>query len=188
LSKAFHSSGDVIADRRAGYAKMLAEGGDHVAAADLMSQALDLAPDWAAGWDLLGGYHDKAGNVAGAISAWRHLEALDDEGVFGARLKLAVHGAGAIGEGTAVSYVEALFDQYATQFENSLVNKLEYQVPDLLNALLEQEAARFGIARFDVGGGGGGGGHSTSAAVPGSWGSGCAIGSTISKASIFPPR
>lgn len=129
---------------------MLAEGGDHVAAADLMSQALDLAPDWAAGWDLLGGYHDKAGNVAGAISAWRHLEALDDEGVFGARLKLAVHGAGAIGEGTAVSYVEALFDQYATQFENALVNKLEYQVPDLLNALLEQEAARFGIARFDV--------------------------------------
>ncbi|WP_240230131.1 class I SAM-dependent DNA methyltransferase [Devosia lacusdianchii] len=129
---------------------MLAEGGDHVAAADLMSQALDLAPDWAAGWDLLGGYHDKAGNVAGAISAWRHLEALDDEGVFGARLKLAVHGAGAIGEGTAVSYVEALFDQYATQFENALVNKLEYQVPDLLDALLEQEAARFGIARFDV--------------------------------------
>lgn len=129
---------------------MLAEGGDHAAAADLMNQALDLVPEWAAGWDLLGGYHDRAGNVASAISAWRHLEALDDEGVFGARLKLAVHGAGTTGEGTAVSYVEALFDQYAPQFENSLVNKLEYQVPDLLDGLLREEIAQLGIDRFAV--------------------------------------
>lgn len=149
MTKAFHSSGDVIADRRAGYAKVLAESGDHLAAADLMGQALELAPDWAAGWDLLGSYHDKSGNIAGAISAWRHLEALDDEGVFGARLKLAAHGAGAAGAGTAVGYVEALFDQYARQFESALVNKLGYQVPDLLNGLLGEEAARLGIARFD---------------------------------------
>ena len=74
LTKTFHSSGDAIADRRAGYARLLAEGGDFVAAADLISQALDLTPEWVAGWDLLGGYHDKAGNLSGAISAWRHLE------------------------------------------------------------------------------------------------------------------
>lgn len=149
LSKAFFSSGDVIADRRADYARMLADGGDHAAAAELMAQALDLAPDWAAGWDLLGAYHEKAGNVSGAISAWRRLEALDDDGMFGARLKLAAHDAGPADEGTAVSYVEALFDQYAPQFEQSLLGKLGYRVPEMLDRLVEEEMARLGIARFD---------------------------------------
>jgi len=148
LTKAFHSSGDVIADRRAGYAKMLAEGGDHAAAAELLSQALEIVPDWVAGWDLLGAYSEKAGDIAGAISAWRHLEALDDEGVFGAGLKLAAHGAGPAADGTAVSYVEALFDQYAPQFEHSLVDRLGYRVPEMLDALVSEEMARLGIEGF----------------------------------------
>jgi predicted TPR repeat methyltransferase len=149
LTKAFFSSGDVIADRRADYARMLAEGGDHAAAAELMDQALELAPDWAAGWDLLGAYHEKAGNTANAIAAWRRLEALDDAGVFGARLKLAAHDAGPAGEGTAVGYVEALFDQYAPQFEEALVGKLGYRVPDLLDALVNEEMTRLGLTAFD---------------------------------------
>ena len=148
MTKAFHSSGDVIADRRAGYAKMLAEGGDHAAAAELLVQALEIVPGWAAGWDLLGAYCEKAGDIAGAISAWRHLEALDDEGVFGAGLKLAAHGAGAAADGTAVSYVEALFDQYAPQFEHALVDRLGYRVPELLDALVSEEMARLGIEGF----------------------------------------
>lgn len=148
MTKAFFSSGDVIADRRADYARMLAEQGDHAAAAELMGQALDLAPDWAAGWDLAGSYNEKAGNLSAAIAAWRHLEALDDDGVFGARLKLAAHDAGPAGEGTAVGYVEALFDQYAPQFEAALVGKLGYRVPDMLGALVDEEMARLGIAHF----------------------------------------
>ena len=148
MTKAFHSSGDVIADRRAGYAKMLAEGGDYAAAAELLIQALEIVPDWVAGWDLLGAYCEKAGDIAGAISAWRHLEALDDEGVFGAGLKLAAHGAGAAADGTAVSYVEALFDQYAPQFEHSLVDRLGYRVPEMLDALVSEEMARLGIDGF----------------------------------------
>ena len=36
------SSGDVIADRRADYARMLAENGEHEAAVELMEQALEL--------------------------------------------------------------------------------------------------------------------------------------------------
>lgn len=149
MSKAFFTSGDVIADRRADYARMLADQGDLTAAAELMEQALELAPDWAAGWDLLGSYYDKLGNVSAAIAAWRRLEALDDEGVFGARLKLAAHKAAPAGDGTAIGYVEALFDQYASQFEQSLVGKLGYRVPDLLDDLVSQEMARLGIARFE---------------------------------------
>lgn len=55
------SSGDVIADRRADYARMLAESGDYPAAAELMEQALELAPRWTAGWFRFGEYHEKAG-------------------------------------------------------------------------------------------------------------------------------
>lgn len=148
MTKAFHSSGDVIADRRAGYARMLAEGGDNAAAADIMTQALDVTPDWAAGWDLLGGYAEKAGNLSEAISAWRHLEALDDAGVFGAGLKLAAHGAGSAASGTAMSYVEALFDQYAPQFETALVQRLGYTVPERLDTMLVTAMQTLGITGF----------------------------------------
>lgn len=127
---------------------MLAESGDHAAAADLMAQALELAPDWAAGWDLVGTYHEKAGNIALAISAWRRLEALDDEGIFGATLKLAAHDAGPAGAGTAIGYVEALFDQYAPQFETALIGKLGYRVPDILDQMVDEQMATLGIARF----------------------------------------
>jgi predicted TPR repeat methyltransferase len=149
LSKAFHSSGDVIADRRAGYARMLAEGGDHAAAADLMNQALELAPNWAAGWELLGSYQEKAGDLAAAIAAWRRLEALDDMGLFGAKLKLAAHGAGSVSDGTALSYVEALFDEYAPKFEDALVGRLGYRVPEMLDDMLSAEMARLGLERFN---------------------------------------
>lgn len=127
---------------------MLAEGGDHAAAAELMVQALEITPEWTAGWDLVGQYAEKAGDIAGAISAWRHLEALDDDGVFGAGLKLAAHGAGTAAEGTAVSYVEALFDQYAPKFEAALVDKLGYRVPDMLDELVQAEMGKLGIAGF----------------------------------------
>lgn len=149
MTKAFHSSGDVVIDRRVDYARMLSEAGDHAAAAELMGQALEIVPDWAAGWDLLGGFEDKAGNIAGAIAAWRRLEALDDDGIFGARLKLAAHDAAPAGEGTAVSYVEALFDQYAPQFDVALVERLGYRVPELLDDLVSAEMARLNIGRFE---------------------------------------
>jgi Tfp pilus assembly protein FimV len=47
-------SGDAIADRRADYARMLAESGDPAAAAELMEQALERVPVWVAGWLGLG--------------------------------------------------------------------------------------------------------------------------------------
>ncbi len=149
MPRAFFSSGDVIADRRADYARQMAEVGEYAAAAELIEQALEIVPGWAAGWELAGAYHEKAGNIAAAISAWRRLEALDDQGVFGARLKLAAHNAAPAGQGTAEGYVEALFDEYATSFEDALVNKLAYQVPQLLDDLLQEEMGRLGIASFD---------------------------------------
>jgi tetratricopeptide (TPR) repeat protein len=87
------SSGDLVADRRASYAAVLAQEADHAAAAELMEQALELRPGWAAGWCLLGDYRLEAGDGAGAIAAYRELARLDAEGQFGAALKLAALGA-----------------------------------------------------------------------------------------------
>lgn len=59
-----------MADKRAEYARMLVESGDFQAAAELMQQALELAPGWTAGWFQAGGYFEKAGNKEQALKAF----------------------------------------------------------------------------------------------------------------------
>jgi predicted TPR repeat methyltransferase len=134
------SSGDVIADRRADYARMLAEAGDAAAAAELMEQALELVPRWAAGWFRLGEYREKAGLPAQAVEAYAQVVALDETGIFGAPLKLATLGAAPTPESPPSAYVEGLFDDYADRFETSLVEKLNYSVPQKLFALVKPHA------------------------------------------------
>lgn len=134
------SSGDVIADRRADYAKMLAEGGEPASAAELMEQALELVPRWAAGWFTLATYREKAGDAPGAITALNEVLALDAGDVFGARLKLAVLGGADMPDRPPSLYVERLFDDYADRFETSLVEKLGYSVPGKLAALIAETA------------------------------------------------
>ncbi|MBB4009379.1 class I SAM-dependent DNA methyltransferase [Allorhizobium taibaishanense] len=129
------SSGDVTADRRADYARMLAESGDHAAAAELMEQALELAPGWAAGWFLLGDYRMKAADPT-AADAYRQVLALDPQDIFGAGLKLVLLGAEAMPEKPPSRYVEALFDDYADRFDAALVERLDYRVPKKLAALI----------------------------------------------------
>lgn len=57
------SSGDAIADRRMDYARMLFDGGDLQAALELVEQAVELVPAWAAGWFRLVEYREKANLV-----------------------------------------------------------------------------------------------------------------------------
>ncbi|MDB5542346.1 MAG: hypothetical protein JWQ89_4073 [Devosia sp.] len=141
-----YSSGDLVADRRASYAAALASERAFAEAAELMAQALELVPQWVAGWNLLGGYREAAGDVAGAVMAWTQLLHLDARGLFGARLKLAAQaGSGAAPE---PAYVEALFDDYAARFEESLVARLGYRTPETLATAIEQVMAVRGIARF----------------------------------------
>ncbi|HEV7307543.1 methyltransferase [Ensifer sp.] len=130
------SSGDLIADRRADYAKMLAEGGEPDSAAELMAQALERAPDWAAGWFRLADYEEKSGRKEAAIEALRKTLALTPEDIFGAGLKLALLGAVEVPEQPPSLYVERLFDDYADRFDQALVEKLGYTVPQKLAALI----------------------------------------------------
>jgi predicted TPR repeat methyltransferase len=139
------SSGDVIADRRADYAKMLDEGGDPDAAAELMEQALELAPAWAAGWYRFATYLEKAGATQPAIKAYRKTVNLDADDIFGAGLKLALLGDAATPDQPPSRYVERLFDDYADRFEASLVEKLDYTVPRKLTALIATTGKSYGL-------------------------------------------
>ncbi|MGV3651375.1 MAG: class I SAM-dependent DNA methyltransferase [Devosia sp.] len=145
MTKTLLSSGDLIADRRASYAQMLFIGGDAAAAADLMTQALERVPDWPAGLDLLGRFREAAGDIAGAIEAWRSLAGLDADGVFGATLKLAVHGAAIAPDRTEPGYVAALFDTYADDFDAALLQRLGYRVPGLIASGLGEALTAAGI-------------------------------------------
>lgn len=130
------SSGDLIADRRAEYAHMLAETGEHAAAADLMSQALELVPDWAAGWFRLADYQEKSGANEAAVEALRKVLALQPGDMFGAGLKLALLGDTGTPDQPPSLYVERLFDDYADRFDKALVERLDYTVPQKLAALV----------------------------------------------------
>lgn len=89
MARAFFSSGDLIADRRAHYAVMMSEAGDHSAAADLMRQSLDYLTSqfrqWPAGLFMLSEMHENAGEIDEAVAIWRQLLKLDPEDRFGAR-------------------------------------------------------------------------------------------------------
>ncbi len=138
------TSGDITADRRFAYAEGFAGDGDFAAAADLVRQALELAPQWAAGWFRLGEYCEKAGNPAEAAHAYRQSLQIAPSDRLGAALKLAlIEGSEAK---PALAYAEALFDDYADKFDAALVERLGYRVPGLLKAMLDDDlpGIRFG--------------------------------------------
>ena len=130
------SSGDMIADRRIDYARMLAEAGDFAAASDLARQALDIVPGWTAGWFQLGDFAERAGDLDTAILAYRRVLDLSPDDMFGAWLKLSYLGAFDGIAQPASLYVEHLFDDYADKFDVSLVEKLDYHVPEQMAALI----------------------------------------------------
>jgi len=147
MNPLFFSSGNLLADRRADYAEMLFAAGDHKAAAELMGEALVLAPNWAAGHFRHGEMLAEAGELAAAIEAWRTVLRLDPEDRLGAALKLELHGALPGLRAAPSAFVETLFDQYADQFDEALVERLDYRVPELLwNALKKLGREQFAHA------------------------------------------
>jgi predicted TPR repeat methyltransferase len=125
------SSGNLIADRRFEWARDCKAKGDLAEAADLLMQTLELAPDYASAWFVLGELREKLGDRAGAVVAFERAKAADPQDRHGAILHLIRLGnrpRTAMPEG----YVRALFDGYAPDFEKALTEGLRYQAPDLL--------------------------------------------------------
>ena len=124
------SSGDLIADRRFEWARGAMADGDFAGAADVLTQALELVPGYAAGWFALGEARVKIGDRAGAVLAFDRACAVDPADRHGAALQLTLLGAAT--PATPPAYVRAVFDQYAPAFDKALVEGLSYRAPQLL--------------------------------------------------------
>lgn len=131
VSPIFLTSGDVIADRRFEWARDRQAKGDLAGAADLLLQALELAPDYASAWFALGELREALGDRHGAIAAFERARASDPQDRHGATLRLARLGH-LLMAGMPEGYVRALFDGYATNFDQALTEGLNYRAPDLL--------------------------------------------------------
>jgi predicted TPR repeat methyltransferase len=127
----FQSSGDLMADRRFEFARDLQLKGDLPAAADLIEQAIELAPNFTSAWFTLGEIRAQLGERDKAIAAFRKSRESDASDQHGAHLHLIRLGDERLSE-MPKAYVQALFDQYAPRFEHVLINDLDYRAPSLI--------------------------------------------------------
>jgi predicted TPR repeat methyltransferase len=125
----FGSSGDVLADRRYEMARAYREEGDLAAAIDLLQQALEMAPGFAAGWFDLGDARQQTGEREAAIEAFQKALAADPSDRQGAGLRLKLLNIG--GHAMSADYVRSVFDQYASKFDAALAS-LSYSAPQML--------------------------------------------------------
>lgn len=131
------TSGNAVADRRFAYAMAYKAGGDPASAAELVVQALDQAPGWAAGWLMLGDLHETLERLPEAADAYRQALVLDPADEAGAGARLARLGALPPDGAMTPAHVAALFDEYAPRFERSLLGDLAYRGPALLRMAME---------------------------------------------------
>jgi predicted TPR repeat methyltransferase len=140
-ARLFISSDDLVADRRYDFARDLQLRGDLPAAADMLQQAVELAPNFASAWFTLGEIRTKLGEPEVAVAAFREALRADPLDRHGAGLRLMRLGAEPLA-GMPQAYVQVLFDQYAPRFESALVGDLAYRGPALLfKAVLAVRAA-----------------------------------------------
>jgi predicted TPR repeat methyltransferase len=150
------AAGDPLAERRFAYARAAAADGDFRAAAEVLEQALERAPDWAAAWFALGEAREKLCDIGGAAEAFRAALRCDPADAQGANARLALVGRGDPPPALPAAYVTRLFDQYAPRFEAHLTEALGYRVPALIGEALAAVAPARRFARaLDLGCGSG---------------------------------
>jgi predicted TPR repeat methyltransferase len=130
-ARLFLSSGDLLADRRFEFARDLQLKGDLAAAAGLLEQAIELAPNFVSAWFTLGEIREQLGDRDAAVAAFRKARAADPDDRHGAAVRLMRLGAEQLVE-MPTGYVQTLFDQYAPRFEATLLGDLGYRAPQLL--------------------------------------------------------
>jgi predicted TPR repeat methyltransferase len=146
------SSGNLTADRRFAYAESLRAAGDAAAAADVIAQALELAPNWTEGHFAYAEALGAAGQHDAAVAAYRAYLELDADDSMGAAARLALLGASAAPVSLPPAYVARLFDQYAGRFDAALIEGLRYRAPLLLrDAILKAAPGRRFARAYDLG-------------------------------------
>jgi predicted TPR repeat methyltransferase len=149
----FVSSGDLIADQRYRWALDYLKKGDPAAAADILAQVVEAAPGFATAWFALAAIREQTGDCDGAVAAFQAARDADRDDYHGARLHLARLGAGEATPAMTATYVRRLFDQHAPEFEQSLLERLDYRGPEILLDALKAlcgERLRFGTV-LDLG-------------------------------------
>ena len=146
------ASGDPLAERRFVYARAAADEGDFAAAADVLEQALERAPEWAAAWFALGEARQQLGDMDAAADAFRAALRSDPADAQGAMARLALIGRSGPPPNLPAAYVARLFDQYAPRFEAHLTGALGYRGPAVIAEALSAAAPgrRFASA-LDIG-------------------------------------
>ena len=97
-------------------------------------QAIALKPDYVEAHNNLGGTLQELGRLGEALASYRQAIALKPDYAEAKHLLSAL-----IGKTTNSAprkYVETLFNNYAMNFEHSLVNKLEYKIPNLITEMI----------------------------------------------------
>lgn len=140
----FVSSGDLVSDRRYKAAVELAARGDFAAAADVLTQTVEAAPDFATAWFALGAIRDRLGDRDGAVAAFRAASRADPDDYHGARLQLLRLGASTGTPAMTEPYVRRLFDQYAGRYDAALTEHLHYRGPALLRDAVASALERMG--------------------------------------------
>ncbi len=140
------STGDIILDRRFEWARESLGAGDAAGAADVLGQLLASMPEFAPAWFLLGDARERLGDRAAAVAAFTRARATDPQDGQGAALRLARLGATPPAP-MPVGYIRALFDGYAPQFEQILIERLDYRGPELMLRAIER-ASPGGPMRF----------------------------------------
>lgn len=128
----FVSSGDLIADRRYRWAMDYLERGEAVAASDILTQALETAPAFAAAWFALAQIRERAGDLAGAVQAYSAARDSGPADLHGASLHLVRLGEGRASSRMEAEYARLVFDGNAAEFDDTLINRLGYRGPQLL--------------------------------------------------------
>jgi predicted TPR repeat methyltransferase len=150
------ASGDPLAERRFAYARAAADEGDFAAAAEVLEQTLERAPDWAAAWFALGEARERLGEIDAAAAAFRAALIADPADAQGAAARLALIGRGDAPAALPAAYVARLFDAYAPRFNAHLVGTLGYRAPALIAEALSAAApGRRFVRALDLGCGAG---------------------------------
>lgn len=110
--------------------------GDYEAAVPLYQAALALDSSYAAGYWEMGHALESIGRNDEAIAAYEECLAREPDNGVARHLMSALKGETT--ETAPASYVEELFDDYASTFDQSLVNDLEYQSPERIRELVAE--------------------------------------------------
>ena len=144
-------SGDMLADRRFDMGMQFFERGDFEAAADLMAQAREIVPHWPPAAFRHGEILAAWGRTAEAAAAFDSYLVLDPADTLGATLKLALIGARPAPQTLPDAYSASLFDEYAPRFDRHLTEKLGYDVPQTLAAIIDRVRPAGALRILDIG-------------------------------------